>query len=43
MQLNLEVSDDGGVVFAENQLVDIFTLYDVQYYINADGSLTFED
>tara|TARA_R110002124_G_scaffold284601_1_gene462077 strand:+ start:2781 stop:4214 length:1434 start_codon:yes stop_codon:yes gene_type:complete len=43
MQLNLEVSDDGGVVFAENQLVDIFTLYDVQYYINADGTITFED
>lgn len=43
MQLNLEVDNTGGALFAEVQVVDVFTLYDIQYYINADGTITFED
>lgn len=44
MQLNLELeADGGGAVFGEVQTLDIYTLYDIQYYINADGSITFED
>ena len=39
MQLVLEI--EGGQ--AEPVQVDIFTLYDVQYYFNADGSITYED
>ena len=44
MQLNLTLeADGGGLVFGEVQVVDVFTLYDIQYYINADGSITYED
>jgi len=39
MQLVLEI--EGGQ--AEPVQVDIFTLYDVQYYFNADGSISKED
>ena len=39
MQLVLDI--EGGQ--AEPVQVDIFTLYDVQYYFNADGSITYED
>lgn len=42
MQLNLDIGTAGGGA-AEDFNVDVFTLYDVQYYINMDGSLTFED
>lgn len=42
MQLNLDIGAAGGGA-AEAFNVDVFTLYDVQYYINMDGSLTFED
>lgn len=44
MQLNLNLEADGvGNTFNEVQVVDVYTLYDIQYYINADGSITFED
>lgn len=44
MQLNLNLEADGvGNTFAEVQTIDVFTLYDIQYYINSDGSITFED
>lgn len=44
MQLNLEIEPDAAAaVFTEVQTIDIYTLYDIQYYINADGSITFED
>jgi len=42
MQLNLDIGTAGGGA-AEDFNVDVFTLYDVQYYINMDGSITFED
>ena len=44
MALNLTIEDDGGgATFTEDQQVDIFSLYDIQYYINSDGSITYED
>ena len=43
MQLNLELTANGGALQLEVHNIDIFTLYDVQYYINADGTITFED
>ena len=44
MQLNLNIqADGGGATFAEAQVVDVFTLFDIQYYVNSDGSITFED
>lgn len=44
MQLNLTLeADGGGNTFAEAQTIDVFTLYDIQYYINSNGSITFED
>ena len=42
MQLNLDIGTAGGGA-AEDFNVDVYTLYDVQYYINMDGSITFED
>ena len=42
MQLNLDIGAAGGGA-AEPFRIDVFTLYDVQYYINMDGSITFED
>ena len=44
LQLHLDIQDRTAAgIQAEVHNVDVFTLYDVQYYINADGSITFED
>jgi len=44
LQLHLDIVDTGGAgIQQEVHNVDVFTLYDVQYYINADGTITFED
>ena len=42
MQLNLDIGTAGGGA-AEDFNVDVYTLYDVQYYVNMDGTITFED
>ena len=44
LQLNVNIVDTGAAgIQTEVHNVDVFTLYDVQYYINADGTITFED
>ena len=44
LQLHLDIVDTGGAgIQAEVHNVDIFTLYDVQYYFNSSGTITFED
>lgn len=39
MQLNITIEGNN----TEAQQVDIFTLHDIQYYFNSDGTITFED